>query len=181
VVASTSRATSSSWASSSPTKPRAPPLTRGTGVGSVELQPHLEPDERLPFADGSFDVVFSNDSGHHFQDRSAVLRDWARVLRPEGQVLFTEGLVLTGPVSNEEVRRRTFMGFFMATPPGANERAIEAAGLVIERAEDRSGAVADVGGRMRAARDRYRHEVIAAERRLSRWVFHARKASGPAP
>jgi hypothetical protein len=71
---------------------------------------------------------------------------------------------------------------------------------VLERAEDRSRAVADVGGRMRAARDRYRGELIttdaetfeafqdfigvavylAAERRLSRWVFHARKSSGPA-
>jgi SAM-dependent methyltransferase len=160
----------------------------------------LDANERLPLADGSFDVVFSNDSVHHLQDRSAVLRDWARVLRPEGQVLFTEGLVLTGPVSNEEVRRRTFMGFFMVTPPGANQRAIDAAGLVLERAEDRSGPVAEVGGRMRAARDRHRDEVIAAEgaeafeafqdfldvavsldaeRTLSRWVFHARKASGP--
>jgi SAM-dependent methyltransferase len=191
----------------------------GAKVTGIDVDPHavaaanergadrcsfrvLDANERLPFADRSFDVVFSNDSVHHLQDRFAVLRDWARVLRPEGQVLFTEGLVLTGPVSNEEVRRRTFMGFFMVTPPGANERAIEAAGLVLERAEDRSGAVAEVGGRMRAARDRYRDDVIAAEgvetfqafrdfldvaaslaaeRRLSRWVFHARKASGPAP
>src|SRR5438874_378444 len=77
-----------------------------------------------------------------------------------------------------------------------------AAGLVLERAEDRSRAVVEVGGRMRAARERYGDEVIAAEgadtfeafqdfldvavslaaeRRLSRWVFHARKASGRAP
>jgi len=70
------------------------------------------------------------------------------VLRPDGQVLFTEGLVLTGPVSNEDVRRRTFMGFFMVTPRGANERAIEAAGLVLEWGEDRSRAVVEVGGRM---------------------------------
>jgi SAM-dependent methyltransferase len=170
---------------------------RGAEGCSFEV---LDANERLPFADGAFDVVFSNDSVHHLRDRSSVLRDWARVLRPTGQVLFTEGLVLTGPVSNEEIRRRTFMGFFNVTPPGANERAIEDAGLVLERAEDRSGAVADVGSRMRAARDRYRDEVIAsegaetfeafqdlldvavslaAERRLSRWVFHARKPGRP--
>ena len=46
----------------------------------------------------------------------------ARVLRPDAQVLFTKSLVLTGPVSNEEVRRRTFMVFFMVIPPGANIR-----------------------------------------------------------
>ena len=153
-------------------------------------------NERLPFAVGSFDVVFSNDSVHHLRDRFTVLRDWARVLRPGGQLLFTEGLVVTGPVSNEEVRRRTFMGHFVLTPVGLNEHAIEAAGLDLVRSEDRSDAVAEVGGRLRAARERYRNELIAtggteafdsfqdflemtvslaAERRLSRWVFHARK------
>ena len=153
-------------------------------------------NEPLPLNDASFDVVFSNDSVHHLRDRSAVLREWARLLRPDGQLLFTEGLVLTGPVSNEEVRRRTFMGFFVLTPPGANEGAIEAVGLELLRAEDRSDAVVEVGRRMRAARDRYRDELIAgegaetfqsfqdfldvavalaAERRLSRWMFHGRK------
>ena len=50
-----------------------------------------------------------------------------------GRVLYTEGLVLTGPISNEEVAGRTFMGYFVLTPPGENERAIEEAGLKIER------------------------------------------------
>jgi hypothetical protein len=88
------------------------------------------------------------------------------------------------------------MGFFTITPLAANERAIAEAGLLLERAEDRSDAVVDVGGRMRAARERYRDELVASEgedsyesfqdflevavsvaadRRLTRWVFHARK------
>ena len=88
------------------------------------------------------------------------------------------------------------MGFFVLTPMGANELAIDSAGLELLRAEDRSEAVAEVGGRMPAARGRYRDELIpiegtetfetfqdfigvavslAMERRLSRWVFHARK------
>ncbi len=156
----------------------------------------VDANEPLPFPDGSFDAVFSNDSVHHLRDRAAVLREWARVLVPGGRVLYTEGLVLTGPVSNEEVARRTFMGFFVLTPPGANERAIEEAGLVLERSEDRSEAVASVGARMRAARERYRTDLVAlegeemfrrfqafldvavslaSERRLSRWVFLARR------
>lgn len=156
----------------------------------------LDANDRLPFPDESFDVVFSNDSVHHLRDRAAALQDWARMLRPGGQVLYTEGLVLTGPVSNDEIRRRTFMGFFTITPPAANERAIADAGLRLERAEDRSDAVVDVGGRMRDARERYRDELVssegedtyeafqdfldvavsvAADRRLTRWVFHARK------
>lgn len=87
-------------------------------------------------------------------------------------------------------------GFFVLTPIGANERAIASAGLELLRAEDRSHAVAEVGGRMRSARERYRNELVpiegtetfeafqdfievaeslAAEGRLTRWVFPARK------
>jgi SAM-dependent methyltransferase len=156
----------------------------------------LDANEPLPFPDGSFDAVFSNDSVHHLRDRRSALREWARVLGAGGRILYTEGLVLTGPVSNEEVASRTFMGFFILTPPGANERAIEEAGLVLERAEDRSEAIALIGSRMRAARNRYRTDLVplegeemferfqafldvavslASERRLSRWVFLASK------
>jgi SAM-dependent methyltransferase len=168
-------------------------IERSAGGCSFQV---VDANEPLPFADDSCDVVFSNDSVHHLRDRTAVMRDWARVLRIGGQVLYTDGLVLAGPVSNEEIRRRTFMGFFMLTPMGANERAIDAAGLELLRAEDRSTAVAEVGGRLRSARDRYRDELIpiegtdtfetfqdflgvavslAMERRLTRWVFHAHK------
>jgi hypothetical protein len=69
-------------------------------------------------------------------------------------------------------------------------------GLFLKHAEDRSGPVARLGARMRAARQRYRTEILplegeetferfqdflevavslASERRLSRWVFLVRK------
>jgi SAM-dependent methyltransferase len=156
----------------------------------------LDANDPLPFADGSFDAVFSNDSAHHLRDRRTTLREWARLLSRGGRVLYTEGLVLTGPISNEEVAGRTFMGYFVLTPPGENERAIEEAGLRIERTEDRSDAVTAVATRMFAARERHRESLVplegektfgafqnfidlarrlASEGRLSRWVFVARK------
>ncbi|MBA3691082.1 MAG: methyltransferase domain-containing protein [Actinobacteria bacterium] len=168
-------------------------IARGTPRCTFQVTDANEP---LLFDDGSFDAVFSNDSAHHLRDRAAALRDWARLLRPGGRVLYTEGLVLTGPISNDEIARRTFMGFFVLTPVGGNERAIEEAGLILERAEDRSDAVSSAGAGMREARDRYRDEIVplegeetferfqdflevaahlAAERRLSRWVYLARK------
>ena len=52
------------------------------------------------------------------------------------------------------------MGFFMVTLPGANERAIEAAGLVLEPDEDRSRAVVEVGGRMRAAATQSMSDIV---------------------
>ena len=174
---------------------RAIAAARGRDAQGCEFHV-LDANDPLPFEEGSFDAVFSNDSAHHLRDRRATLREWARVLSEGGRVLYTEGLVLTGPISNEEVAGRTFMGYFVLTPPGENERAIEEAGLTIERAEDRSDAVTAVATRMFAARERHRESLVplegedtfeafqgfidlarrlASEARLSRWVFVARK------
>ena len=43
--------------------------------------------EALPFADGSFDRVFSNGVLHHTPDMSAALREIHRVLKPSGRVV----------------------------------------------------------------------------------------------
>jgi SAM-dependent methyltransferase len=40
--------------------------------------------ERLPFADGEFDVVFARAALHHSRDLSAACREFYRVLRPGG-------------------------------------------------------------------------------------------------
>ncbi|MCB2154881.1 methyltransferase domain-containing protein [bacterium] len=59
---------------------------------------HLTPDEldfprivadteNLPFADASFDVVFTRSSLHHVKDLPAALAEMARVCRPGGQLI----------------------------------------------------------------------------------------------
>lgn len=46
--------------------------------------------ERLPFADGEFDYVFSRYSAHHWSDLGMALREVRRVLKPDGVACFID-------------------------------------------------------------------------------------------
>jgi ubiquinone/menaquinone biosynthesis C-methylase UbiE len=65
-------------------------------VGRGKLRPgsriHLEEAfaEQLPFPDGTFDLVVSTVSFHHWSDQRAGLGEAARVLRPEGRILLAD-------------------------------------------------------------------------------------------
>jgi len=50
----------------------------------------------LPVDAGSFDAAICIDSINHMYERSTVLREWRRVLRPSGRVLFTDPITVTG-------------------------------------------------------------------------------------
>jgi sarcosine/dimethylglycine N-methyltransferase len=52
--------------------------------------------EDVPVEDGSVDVVWSQDAFLHSGDRETVLGEIARVLRPGGQVVFTDPMAVDG-------------------------------------------------------------------------------------
>jgi SAM-dependent methyltransferase len=83
----------------------------------------------LPFDEGSFDALPCCDSVNHFPDRLSAFPEWHRVLRKGGRALFTDPVVITGPVTNDELALRSSTGLFLFVPPGVNERLIGQAGF----------------------------------------------------
>jgi SAM-dependent methyltransferase len=150
----------------------------------------------LVFKDGAFDAVLCMDAISHLPDRFGTLSEWARLLVRGGRLLFTDSSVLTGAVAKSELDIRGEIGFFLVVPPGLDDKAIEAAGLILLKREDRTGATADVAARLHAARTRraaalQREEgadwfgqrqrllatmaELAKSRRLSRFLYLAEK------
>lgn len=76
-------------------------LARERGVGNVRFE--RGDAEALPYPDASFDLVTCRVCAHHFRDPAAALRETARVLRPEGRVLWIDS------VSPEEPALDTFL------------------------------------------------------------------------
>jgi SAM-dependent methyltransferase len=117
----------------------------------------------LPFPDASFDAILSNDAMCHIGGRLGVLRDWHRVLRPAGRALFTDAMVITGPVSREELAIRSSIGFYLFVPPGENERLLREAGFELLAVEDLTGSAAEISQRWSVAREEHREALIARE------------------
>jgi SAM-dependent methyltransferase len=156
----------------------------------------IDASQPLPFAEGSFDAVVSNDAMCHIPNRLDVLSDWRRVLRSGGRMLFTDAMVVTGLVSHDELATRSSIGRYFFLPPGENERLIARAGFTLVRTDDLTDGAASIAARWRAARERHRAALIeregagnfdglqrflscvqqlSEERRLSRFAYLAEK------
>jgi len=120
-------------------------------------------DERLPFDDETFDAVMCTDSMNHFRDRLAYFREWHRVLKTGRRALFTDPVVITGPVSNEELAARSNIGFFLFVPLEVTEKFIKEAGFKLIRREDVTGNIALTSGRWHAARQKHREDLLKIE------------------
>jgi SAM-dependent methyltransferase len=117
----------------------------------------------LPFANGTFDALMCIDSMNHFPDRLRVFQEWQRVLRPGKRAVFTDPVVITRPVTNDDLALRSSIGLFVFTPPGVNEHFIETAGLNLLRREDVTVTAAVVAGRWHRARHRHRDALLEIE------------------
>jgi cyclopropane fatty-acyl-phospholipid synthase-like methyltransferase len=153
-------------------------------------------NERLPFEEETFDAMMCMDSMNHFRNRLEYLREWRRVLKSGRRALFTDPVVITGPVSNEELAARSSIGFFLFVPLEVTKNMIKEAGFKLIRCEDVTGNIELTSGRWHASRQKHREDLVRIEgeerfeglqkflstvhkltsaRRLSRFVFLVEK------
>jgi SAM-dependent methyltransferase len=154
--------------------------------------------KNLPFDGETFDAVFSNDVLCHVPGRPAVLVEMFRVLKPEGRMLFSDALVIGGMISAEEIATRSSIGFYVYSPPGANERLMQQAGFSGISSTDTTENAMRIAMKWHDAREKRKEELVTAEgnanfdglqrflscvhtltseRRLLRYMYFASKAS----
>ncbi len=175
-------------------------LAQSNNLGSLASFEQCDVSKRLPFPDDTFDAAFSNDAMTHIPGRPAVLGELFRVLKTGGRLLFSDGLVVGGILSHEEIATRSSIGYYAFSPPGENERLLQAAGFQVISATETTEAAAEIARRWRESRQRSKNkdELISAEgqnnfdglqrflacahkltseKRLLRFVYLARKPS----
>jgi ubiquinone/menaquinone biosynthesis C-methylase UbiE len=117
----------------------------------------------LPFPDATFDAVFANDVLCHIPGRPALLAEAVRILKPSARLLFSDALIIGGAVSQQEIATRSSIGYYIFTPPGHNERLIQAAGFQLLEAADTTQNAAAIAKRWRDARDERREALLSME------------------
>jgi len=121
------------------------------GVDALLTVREADLNDPLPFEPRSFDAAMSLDVVLHVRDRSKLFHEVAKVLRPGGRFLFTDAGVVTGSVSNDEVRNRSVHGYTQFVPAGWNEGLLESAGFHLIKAENRTTSVLrNANGRLAA-------------------------------
>jgi SAM-dependent methyltransferase len=137
-------------------------VAESDGAGRVEFKV-ANANASLPFDNDFFDALLCIDSMNHFPNRLAVFREWQRVLRPGRRALFTDPVVITGPVTNDELALRSSIGLFLFVPPGINEQLIEQAGFQLIHQEDVTENAALISGRWFQSRQAHKDDLLRIE------------------
>jgi ubiquinone/menaquinone biosynthesis C-methylase UbiE len=117
-------------------------VTKGLGFQTVKPGP-------LPFADGSFDLVFSKDAMVHIENKETLFAEIFRVLRPGGSVAASDWMSSTdGPFSAAMAYylQAEGLGFGMASP-ARYRTAMAEAGFRDIRVTDRNAWYAPIAHR----------------------------------
>ena len=166
------------------------------GLATQATFQQVDASKLLSFPDHAFDAVLCVDAINHLPDRALTFREWRRVLKPQGRLVFTDPIVVTGPLTNEEMNIRSSIGFFLFVPPELDQTLLQAEGFEVIVKEDRTENMARIASRWREAREAHAEELrkiegetfegqqrffdvalrLADSRRLSRFAFCCRPA-----
>jgi SAM-dependent methyltransferase len=78
--------------------------------------------ERLPFEDDSFDLVYANFVIEHLDSPAAALREWRRVLRPDGDLILLTSNSANPLMAGARVLPHAVRSFLKRIGPGVAER-----------------------------------------------------------
>ena len=152
--------------------------------------------EPLPFPNEYFDAIISIDSINHFKFRDKVFSEFMRVLKKGGRLLFTDPVVITGILTNEEIMIRSSLGFFLFVPKGENERLLKEVGFKEIIATDVTENIISISLKWYKAREKREADllkfedearfngiqsflwvthIVSSEKRLSRYMYAAIK------
>jgi SAM-dependent methyltransferase len=171
-------------------------LAKSKGLETQVKFQNADASERLPLEDDSVDAIVCIDAIIHLPNRTAILNEWHRVLKSGGRILYTDPTIITGLISKEEIAIRSSIGYFQFAPPGEDERLIAEAGFELIAANDVTDNAVKVSKSWHDARAKREQDLssiegaetfaglqrfliavyeLTSERRLSRFVFVARK------
>jgi 2-polyprenyl-3-methyl-5-hydroxy-6-metoxy-1,4-benzoquinol methylase len=163
--------------------------------GSCEFRV-MDATHPLPLPDASLDAITCIDAINHLPDRKLVFVECSRLLKAEGRLLFTDPIVVSGPLTNSEIAIRSSAGFYLFVPQGYDEEVLAQCGLCLVTAENRTQNMADIAQRRMNARESHAEALreiegseayeaqqefltvasrVAKEGRLSRFLFVAEK------
>lgn len=148
--------------SSQPAIANAVALAEEKGLSARSQFQCWDAGQALPFHDRSFDAVTCVDALAHLPNRPKVFADWARVLKQNGRLMFTDQ-VLTGPISNTEVAARAPHGYFLLVQDRYDEQQLDGAGFELLRRVDLTPSFIRIATRHCEVRARHAEELRAAE------------------
>jgi len=119
--------------------------------------------ERLPYDANVFDAVFANDVFCHIPNRFSLLMDIFRVLKPGGRLLYSDAMIITGLVSQQEIAVRTSIALYIFSTPGENERLLTAAGFSKPKVIDTTEETARIAQNWINARKKRKRTLLVQE------------------